>query len=165
MCNVRFIEGRNGCNHRGCLWSVHSLRTQFRVSLIIFSLIFAGIGQATAIALSRDGCTQLVLGDINLTGLEETKRKVEKANHNAVVEVIHLDVTKEESVESFHRKAVSKFGRIDFAINSVGYGHPATPIHNLSEEEWDRSYRVNQRGVRIYFIFLWIPTGISRCSL
>jgi NAD(P)-dependent dehydrogenase (short-subunit alcohol dehydrogenase family) len=135
------------------------------VPLFICSLIFEGIGQATAIALSRDGCTQLVLGDINLTGLEETKRKVEKANHNAVVEVIHLDVTKEESVESFHTKAVSKFGRIDFAINSVGYGHPATPTHNLSEEEWDRSYRVNQRGVRIYFIFLRFSTGTSRRCL
>jgi len=117
------------------------------VCVLVIWLTLAGIGRAAAVAFARDGCTQLVLGDINITGLEETRRSIKEAHHNAVVEIIHLDVTDEASVERFHAEAVSKFGRIDFAVNSVGYGHPATPIHNFPEKDWDLSYRVNQRGV------------------
>ena len=115
-------------------------------------LTISGIGRAAAVAFARDGCTQLVVGDINVAGLEETRRSVEKVNRNATVEIINLDVTDEESVERFHAEAVSKFGRIDFVVNSVGYGHPAAAIHELPEEEWDLSYRVNQRGVRFIHI-------------
>lgn len=58
-----------------------------------------------------------------------------------------LDVTDEASVESFHAGVVAQFGRIDFAVNNAGYRHPAAPVHELSEEEWDKTVQINQKGV------------------
>jgi NAD(P)-dependent dehydrogenase (short-subunit alcohol dehydrogenase family) len=98
--------------------------------------------------------------------LEETFDIIRNSYPDAVVEIYQLDVGDESSVESFHSKTVSKFGRIDFAVNSAGYGHPATPTNKLSEKEWDLSYSVNQRGVSpspsdLLPVLLLIGTGIS----
>lgn len=59
----------------------------------------------------------------------------------------HLDVSDEKSVEDFYTQAASKFGEIDFAAHVAGVGQAATPIHLVSDDVFDKIYRVNQRGV------------------
>lgn len=59
-----------------------------------------------------------------------------------------LDVSNEQSVQAFFDLAIEKFGRVDFAANIAGYGHPATPSIDLPESEFDKSFNVNLKGVR-----------------
>ena len=112
----------------------------------IFSHV-AGIGRATATLFARDGCTRLALGDLSLPGLEETRKIIQEAYPTATVEIVRLDVANEGSVEAFYAQVVEKFGRIDFAANVAGYGHPAKPSVELSEEDYNRSFDVNLKGV------------------
>ncbi|KIX96482.1 uncharacterized protein Z520_07748 [Fonsecaea multimorphosa CBS 102226] len=107
----------------------------------------SGIGRATAIAYARDGCSNLLLGDLSVAGLEETRKLILDSYKEVKVEISLLDVADEEVVEQFFSKGVQTFGRVDFAANVAGYAHKAAPIHDLSESEYEKSYAVNQKGV------------------
>ncbi|OQU97191.1 hypothetical protein CLAIMM_03165 [Cladophialophora immunda] len=85
-------------------------------------IIGAASGQAAAIAFARDGCKKVMIGDINVDGLAERKRLIQEQYPDTVVETAAIDVVDESSVEAFHQEAASRFGRIDFAANSAGYG-------------------------------------------
>lgn len=89
----------------------------------------------------------LALGDLSLEGLEETRNLVGKQNPGVAIHVSHLDVSDEASVEAFYADVVAHFGRIDFAANVAGYGGKALPSTETSEEQYDRLFAVNQRGV------------------
>lgn len=91
----------------------------------------------------------MVLGDLNLSGLEETQSIIVEKYPATMVQTHYLDVGDEAVVESYYRAAVKKFGRIDFAVNVAGYEHRLAPAHELPTEEFDRSFHVNQRGVRV----------------
>jgi NAD(P)-dependent dehydrogenase (short-subunit alcohol dehydrogenase family) len=115
-----------------------------------------GIGRATAIAFARDGCKKIALGDLSLPGLEETRALVLKAHPDAVVEVSRLDVTDEELVKQFYANAVAKFGSIDYAANVAGVPQAAAPIHKLTMATYDKSFAVNQKGVRDHGRFNYV---------
>lgn len=106
-----------------------------------------GIARATAIAFARDGCSNLLLGDLNDAGLEETKKLISGDYPSVNIHIGKLDVSDEKSVTDFFAQGVQKFGRIDFAANVAGYAHKVAPTHELAESEYEKSYRVNQKGV------------------
>lgn len=83
-----------------------------------------------------------------MPGLEETRALIQQKYPKAKVEITHLDVADESSVAAFFALAVEKFGRVDFLANVAGYGHPAQLVTTITEEQYERSYRVNLRGVR-----------------
>lgn len=111
---------------------------------IILTLL--GIGRATALAFARDGCEKLLLGDPNITGLEETRSMILKDHPKALVEISRLDITKKDKVDAFYASCVVLFGRIDFAANIAGRVQPAQPIYSLTSRDFDLVYDVNQRG-------------------
>jgi len=111
------------------------------------SLIHEGIGRATALAFARDGCSNISLGDISLSGLEETRGFIFEKFPSTAVMTDKLDVTDEASVNEFYSKTTQKFGRIDFAANIAGVGHKAAPVHEMPESDFLKNYAVNQKGV------------------
>lgn len=110
------------------------------------SLMDAGIGRATACAFALHGCQNLFLGDLNIEGLEETK-KIILAENEVQVHISRLDIADEAMVASFHDKCVKIFGKIDYVANVAGYAHPASECHALAEKQFDLSYNVNMKGV------------------
>jgi NAD(P)-dependent dehydrogenase (short-subunit alcohol dehydrogenase family) len=90
---------------------------------------------------------RLVLGDLSVPGLEETRNIIRKQYPHAHVEISELDVSDEGSVERFYALAIETFGRIDYAANVAGYGHPAMPSVEITEAEFDKSFNVNLKGV------------------
>lgn len=106
----------------------------------------SGIGQATASVFAAEGCKRMVLADVDISGLESTKRKLTADYRDIEVLTLKVDLRDEASVDGFIAAAVEKFGRIDYCCNIAGItlGGITTEV-NVSD--FDMLYEVNLRGV------------------
>lgn len=57
-----------------------------------------------------------------------------------------LDVTSLADALAVARVAVERFGRIDILFNNAGYGHGVGPFLEMTDEQFDVSWRVNVMG-------------------
>ncbi len=101
----------------------------------------SGMAKASARIFVREGA-QVVAADFS-GAQEDTAREL----GDAVVPV-HADVTKEADVAAAVQKAVDEFGRIDAMLNVAGIGS-ATPLHEVTMEQYDAIMDVDLRGVML----------------
>lgn len=73
-----------------------------------------GNGRATAIVLARQGA-RVALVDNNVEWAKETKRMIDE--EGGISEVIHADVTSEESVKNAVAQTIKLFGTIHILVN------------------------------------------------
>ncbi|WP_428325648.1 SDR family oxidoreductase [Nitrosopumilus sp.] len=79
----------------------------------------SGIGLEAALALAKDGYhTFASMRDLSKAGELENAAKKD----NLPIEVIELDVDKEESIVSAIKKVIDSEGRLDVLVNNAGYG-------------------------------------------
>ena len=102
-----------------------------------------GNGKATAVLFAREGAKVFAV-DINLTAAEETKAIIDREGGTCVV--YRADVSKSAEVESFVKRCVEIYGRIDILHNNVGIGVLGGPVE-LSEKDWDHVYGANIKGI------------------
>ena len=100
----------------------------------------AGIGRATAIALSEQGWTVVVTGR-KLGPLEETVAMLATSGL-----AIAADVTEPDSVDELFTHAVERFGRVDLLFNNAGVAARGVPIDELEIEAWNRVIATNLTG-------------------
>lgn len=102
------------------------------------------IGAATVRALIRAGVTRMSIADVQddkLVALkDEFKSKID-------IEAIVCNVADEAAVKNMVSTTVSKFGRIDYAVNCAGVAGNPAKIANISNEEYNRTVGINQNGV------------------
>lgn len=101
-----------------------------------------GIGRATALAFAASGAA-VVVSDVNDAGGQETAELIRQAGGQAVFQ--HCNVAEAGEVKALVARAVSEFGRLDFAHNNAG-------INNMGADEyqddiWDRAVAINLSGV------------------
>ena len=99
----------------------------------------SGIGKAVALLLAKQGATVYVT-DINLEQADEVVKEITAAGGKAEAKV--LDVSNQLNVEA----AFGGLARLDILVNSAGVSHIGT-AESTSEEDFDRLYRVNVKGV------------------
>ena len=58
---------------------------------------------------------------------------------------IQGDITTKDGARSLFDQAVKSFGRIDSMVNCAGI-YPRVPILEITDDQWDASFRVNVRG-------------------
>ena len=105
----------------------------------------SGIGRATSDAFARRGC-KVVVSDMNGPGGLETVKRILEADGEAVF--IPANVTLAVQVQALVQRTVSRFGRLDCAVNSAGLATSSrVPTHLVSEDDWDQIMEVNLRGV------------------
>jgi NAD(P)-dependent dehydrogenase (short-subunit alcohol dehydrogenase family) len=104
----------------------------------------SGIGRATALAFAAQGAS-IAASDISEKNLHQTVRLIEEQG-GRVLPVL-CDVARSDDVAGAVAATVQDFGRLDFAFNNAGVEQPLAPLHETSDDEWDRVIDINLRGV------------------
>ncbi len=105
-----------------------------------------GIGKATAIRLSEEGVS-LVLGDINVAGVNATAELVNKTGGKAIA--VAFDISDDESVKALVDHAMETYGGLDFMhANAADLSLCAIDTHAIDVplDLFDRTIAVNLRG-------------------
>lgn len=102
----------------------------------------SGIGKSTAVAFARLGAKIAV---VDVQDGSETVELVKQAGSEAIF--IKCDVSKDAEVEAMVNQTVKTFGRLDFAINNAGVEGVLSPVHKLSESDWDKTININLKGI------------------
>lgn len=118
------------------------MRLKDKVALITGAA--SGIGRASAIMFAREGA-KIVVSDIDDAGSEETVNRIRSASGEAVY--VHADVSLAVDVDAMIQATIQAFGRIDILFNNAGYYRRPYNLEDTTEEEWDRTYAVNVKGV------------------
>ena len=99
----------------------------------------SGIGLETSLALARDGYyTFASMRDIKKAGELEHAAKKE----NLSIEIIALDVDKEESIVSAIKKITTEKGRLDVLVNNAGYGQFGC-TEDVSVDDFRKQFETN----------------------
>ncbi|KAK1676596.1 short-chain dehydrogenase [Colletotrichum godetiae] len=107
----------------------------------------SGIGQKTALAFARNGITRLALTDINAQALETTKSLLGEDFPSTEVLTLPLNVRSASEVKAGIAETVSRFGRLDVAVNNAGIAGEGALTHEVGEEEFGRVVDVDLHGV------------------
>jgi len=99
----------------------------------------SGVGLETALALARDGYhTFASMRDVRkAVELEHVAKK-----ENLPIDVIELDVDKEESIVSAIKKVVADKGRLDVLVNNAGYGQFGC-VEDVSVDDFRKQFETN----------------------
>jgi 3-hydroxybutyrate dehydrogenase len=101
----------------------------------------AGLGAATAVRLSAEGCNIVLNGFGDLDEIEAQRRELEKT-HGVRVLYHAADLSKPADIAELMVSAIEAFGAIDILVNNAVVRHFA-PIHEFPVEAWDRAMAVN----------------------
>lgn len=104
----------------------------------------SGIGKASALALVADGYTVVAAGRRE-SALEGTKDAAE-ADRERIVPIV-TDVSDPKSVQALFAQTKQTLGRLDLLFNNAGTNVPATPIEDLTVEQWNTVVNANLTGV------------------
>lgn len=88
-----------------------------------------------------DEGARVMIADINESAAIEMAASLD----NTVAQGV--DVSDSASVQSMAEAAIAQFGHVDILINNAGVTHMPTPLEDVSEDDFDRVYRVNMKSV------------------
>jgi 3-oxoacyl-[acyl-carrier protein] reductase len=104
----------------------------------VIAVLGAGgaLGSAICRRLAAEPDTELVVSDLDESALSDL----------TAAEKLAADVGDEAQVQAVVDRTVGRFGRLDVLIQNAGVLSPNGRIHNLTTEDWERSFRVNVLG-------------------
>jgi len=104
----------------------------------------SGFGEAIATHFAREGA-RVVVADVN----EENGRRVAAAiaGEGGTARFVCTDVSRSAEVKAMIDLALSAFGGLDVLVNNAGFSHRMMPLWELPEEEYERVFATNVRGV------------------
>ncbi|MDW4498883.1 L-iditol 2-dehydrogenase [Sulfitobacter sp. D35] len=98
-----------------------------------------GIGKGFAEAYVREGAT-VAIGDINLDAAKAAASEIGKGAY-----AVHLDVTRQDSIDAAIGAVVEQAGKLDILINNAALFDAAETV-DITRESYDRLYSVNVAG-------------------
>lgn len=103
-----------------------------------------GIGRATALAFAQSGAS-IVVSDVLEEKGEETVKLIAGQGGKAIFQ--RCNVADETDVTALVERAVSEYGRLDYACNNAGINDIQKDEYDL--EVWKQSLNVNLTGVML----------------
>jgi NAD(P)-dependent dehydrogenase (short-subunit alcohol dehydrogenase family) len=105
----------------------------------------SGIGREVALLLGRKGA-HVVVADFDHHGANNVAHEVSAVSSAEAVAAIGVDIASSDSLSEAVQFTISKFGGIDIVINTAGlYPVPGAETE-LSDTQWDKTFRVNVTG-------------------
>ncbi len=111
---------------------------------VLITGALTGIGRATALAFARDGATVVVSGRREPEG---QALAAELQALGATATFIRADVREEADVRALVEQTVTRFGRVDVAVNNAGIEGATGPITEQSADNYAAIFDTNVRGV------------------
>lgn len=127
-----------------------------RVSLVTGA--GSGIGEAVALAFAREGA-RLFLVDIDPNRTAAIVAQVQALGAEAAG--CTADVSQNAAVRAMVEAAKVAFGQIDIVCNNAGILDRLMPVHETSDEMWDRVMGVNLTGA-FYVCRAVLPAMLDR---
>jgi len=115
--------------------------SDFEGKTVLITGAASGFGRILAQNLALSGAN-LVLGDVNFDGLTETAEGL-----GAAVKTMRCDVSNEAEVKALCALAEQQFGLLDIAVNNAGLSSSMKSLLETTEEDMDRNFAVNTKGV------------------
>ena len=104
----------------------------------------SGFGEAIATSLAAEGAN-VVVADIDEAGGRRVVGAIADAGGHAVFS--RTDVSSATDVKAMIDAAITHFGGLDILVNNAGFSHRMMPLWELPEEEYERVFATNVRGV------------------
>jgi len=111
--------------------------------VVLVTGALTGIGRATALAFAREGARIVISGRRDDEG---QKLAVELQKLGGEAEFIRADVRHEHDVRSLIDKTVSRFGRLDAAVNCAGTEGTPGPVTEQTVETYAATFDTNVLG-------------------
>jgi meso-butanediol dehydrogenase / (S,S)-butanediol dehydrogenase / diacetyl reductase len=103
-----------------------------------------GIGEASAIALAREGA-RVSVGDVNVEEGQKTVQSIEEEGGEAIF--VECDVSKEDAARRLVEETVRSFGRLDVLFNNAGINPSEGSVVDMEVSDWRRIFQINVDGV------------------
>ncbi|EDO44080.1 predicted protein, partial [Nematostella vectensis] len=114
----------------------------------------SGIGAATALLLSKLGCS-VACGGRSGEKLAKVTQECQQQGKGSEVLAVEGDLSHEKDVKDLLEKTLEKFGKLDILVNCAGI-LPTGTIENTSLQTFDEVMNVNVRAV-FYLTSLAVP--------
>lgn len=102
-----------------------------------------GIGRGIALRLAEDGA-DVVVNDINEELVNQVVKEIQNLGCRSMGIIVDVSASKE--VYGMVDQVVSEFGKLDIMVSNAGIAQ-VKPAIELTEEDWDRVFSVNAKGV------------------
>jgi NAD(P)-dependent dehydrogenase (short-subunit alcohol dehydrogenase family) len=117
------------------------MRLESKVSIITGA--GSGLGKGIASLFAREGSAVVIAELLEANG-REVARQIEAGGGSSLF--VRTDITAAADAERMVDETLRVFGRIDVLVNNAGINPSRTPVHETSEESWDRTLAVNLKG-------------------
>jgi 3-oxoacyl-[acyl-carrier protein] reductase len=115
------------------------MRLEDRIALVTGAA--SGIGKCIAETYVREGA-RVALADIDFDAAKSAARAL---GNNAVA--MRCNVTQKSNLATAVEDTLSAFGGLDILVNNAGTTHVNKPMMDVTEDEYDRTFAVNVKGV------------------
>lgn len=104
----------------------------------------SGIGRSVAVLYAREGADIAIVYLDEDQDAEETRRAVEAEGARAIL--IPGDVSDSEFCRFAVQQTVDELDGLDILVNNAAFQESAESIEEISDEQWDRTFRTNIYG-------------------
>jgi len=111
--------------------------------VVLITGALTGIGRATAIAFAKEGARLVVAGRREDAGRQLA---TELRGLGAEAEFIRADVRHEDEVRDLVDRTVTRFGRLDVAVNAAGTEGNPGPVTEQTAETYAATFETNVLG-------------------